>query len=35
MKCKNCGIENTDDAKFCRGCGQDLSGDTPRPAHRR
>lgn len=25
MKCKNCGIENTDDAKFCRGCGQDLS----------
>lgn len=25
MKCKNCGIENTNDAKFCRGCGQELS----------
>lgn len=25
MKCKNCGTENNEDAKFCRGCGQDLS----------
>ena len=24
MKCKNCGVENTNDAKFCRGCGQEL-----------
>lgn len=25
MKCSNCGLENPYDAKFCRGCGQDLS----------
>lgn len=25
MKCKNCGVENTNDAKFCRGCGQQIT----------
>lgn len=25
MKCKNCGVENPNDAKFCRGCGKNLN----------
>lgn len=25
MKCNNCGIENPSDARFCRGCGKNLS----------
>lgn len=24
MKCKNCGVENNNEAKFCRGCGKGL-----------
>lgn len=27
MKCKNCGIDNPSDAKFCRGCGKTLKHD--------
>lgn len=26
MRCSKCGTENRDDAKFCRGCGEILSG---------
>ncbi|MBQ7049900.1 MAG: zinc-ribbon domain-containing protein [Firmicutes bacterium] len=25
MECKNCGTTNQDNAKFCSGCGADLS----------
>ena len=30
MYCPNCGEENIDEAKFCKGCGKPMHG-TPRP----
>lgn len=25
MKCQNCGMENADGARFCKGCGVELN----------
>ena len=28
MRCKNCGVENTDETKYCRNCGYELNEST-------
>lgn len=30
MYCTSCGVQNDDDARFCKDCGKAMSGSTPR-----